>query len=381
MIHRTIKSETGIKWRIYKFFNNEEYNTFLHDTEKYYKASTTILSSGLFRTSDMNFLKSLADDLAYQDLDLTSFDLFIITKENISLKIADEEKKQRLIKRASTQIDKVSKSTWTPEELGFIWTDTVENVAKRLNKTKGSVKLQRNIFLSENAGFIIPEVAKNKSSKKEKVEKVKKEVKSNEWTAEETALLWSKPAMILSQEIRKNIREIAKKRVEWCMTNPNFIIPYVAQFSSKGLSNKVERKKRINGWTEEQECLLWEDTIENLSDILGKSKQSVYMKRQKFLQRNPKFTIPDCAKTVKNTIKSIEHPIQEIKKANNVLAPTLFDKAIDKATSVERKKRPYNKKQKKENTSMKEVADFLNQLSKMPKKIKMNGIELEFLTS
>jgi hypothetical protein len=373
MIHRTIKSETGIKWRIYKFSNNEEYNTFLHDTEKYFKASTTILSSGVFRTSDMNFLKSLADDLAYQDLNLTSSDLFIITKENISLKISDEERKKRLIKRASTQIEKVSKSTWTPEELGFIWSDTVENVAKQLNKTESSINLQRKIFLSENAGFIIPEVAKKQRPKKEKVEKAEKEVKNNEWTDDQLALLWSKPAMMLAQEIGKNYREIGRRRVEWCLANPKFIIPNVSQFNSKGLPNKVERKRRSDGWSEEQENLIWEDTIENLVSVLNKSYGSIYGKRQDFLGKNPGFIIPECAKTVKK--KNISHPIEKIKSD----APTLFDKAIEKATEV-KKKRSYNKKLKETSfqNNMKDVAEFLKQLPSMPKKIKMNGIELEF---
>jgi hypothetical protein len=375
MLHRTIKAETGNKWRIYKFSNNEEYNTFLHDTEKYFKASTTILSSGAFRTSDMNFLKSLADDLAYQDLNLTSSDLFIITKENISLKISDEERKQRLIKRASAQIEKVNKSIWTPEELGFIWSDTVENIAKQLNKTESSINLQRKIFLSENTGFIIPEVAKKQRPKKEKVEKAEKapKVKNNEWTANQLALLWSKPAMMLAQEIGKNYREIVRRRVEWCLSDPKFIIPNVSQFNSKGLPNKVERKRRSDGWTEEQENLIWEDTIENLVSVLNRTYGSIYGKRQDFLEKNPGFIIPECAKTIRK--KNISHPIEKIKSDT----PTLFDKAIEKATEV-KKKRSYNKMSKETSIqdNMKNVAEFLKQLPSMPKKIKINGIELEF---
>lgn len=377
MLHRTIKTETGIKWRVYKFENDDEFNTFLHDTEKYFKASTKILSSGSFRPTEMSFIKSLADDLAYQDLNLTVSDLFVITKENVSLKISDEERKQKLIRRASTTpTEKVSKSTWTPEELGLIWTDTVENIAKRFNKSLGSVNTQRKIFLSENPDFIIPEVAKKQRPKKEKAAK---EVK-NDWSAEQLALLWSKPAMTLAQEIGKNYREIGRKRVEWCLANPDFLIPHVAQFNSKGLPNKVERKRRADGWTEEQEKLIWEDTIENLVSVLDKSYGSIYAKRQDFLLKNPDFIVPECAKTVRKTkAKAITHPVVEVTKP--VEAPTLFDKAIEKATEV-KKKRPYNRKPKKEteteNKSFSDVANFLKQLPAMPKKIKMNGIELEF---
>lgn len=391
MLQRTIKSESGIKWRIYKFENEDEYNTHLYDLNKYFKSSIVVLSNGKIQTKDIAFIESLADDDAYKNLELANGDLYVITRENLSIKLADEEKKVRLIKRASKEETtekgkRGRKSSWTPEELGFIWTDTIENVAKQLDKSESSVSLQRKIFLSENPGFIIPEVAK-----KQKSAKVDKPTQNEDWTTEQTALLWSKPAMTLSQEIGKTFREIGKKRIEWCLANPKFIIPHVAQFNSKGLPNKVERKRRSDGWTTEQENLIWEDSIENLVVVLGRSYHAIYMKRQEFLERNPGFTVPECAKTIKKTkAKKITHPIQEIKEANKaaetVIAPTLFDKALENANKPEVKtKRPYNKKPKGvekpkelENSSMKEVADFLNQLSKMPKKIKMNGIELEF---
>jgi len=375
MQHRTIKTETGLKWRVYKFVNDDEFNTFLHDTEKYFKASIKILSSGIFRPAEMSFIKSLADDLAYQDLNLTLSDLFVITKENVSLKIADDERKEKLIRRASTTpTEKVSKSTWTPEELGNIWTDTVENIAKRFNKSLGSVNTQRKIFLSENPDFIIPEVAKKQRSKKEKAEKAT-EVKNNDWSAEQLELLWSKPAMTLAQEIGKNFREIGRKRIEFCLANPKFVIPHVAQFNSKGLPNRVERKR--NDWSEEQEKLIWEDSIENLVSVLAKSYSSIYFKRQDFLDKNPDFVIPECSKTVRKK-KAITHPIQEIKAvAEEQKHPTIFN-VVEKLTEV-KKKRPYNRKPKETvNNSMKDVADFLKQLPAMPKTIKMNGIELEF---
>lgn len=374
MQHRTIKTETGLKWRVYKFSNDDEFNTFFHDTEKYFKSSIKILSSGSFRPAEMSFIKSLADDLAYQDLNLAVSDLFVITKENVSLKIADEERKEKLIRRASiTPTEKVSKSTWTQEELGNIWSDTVENIAKLFNKSLGSVNTQRKIFLSENPGFIIPEVAKNQ--RKKKLEKSSKEVKDNDWSSEQLSLLWSKPAMTLAQEIGKNFREIGKKRVEWCLNNPNFIIPHVSQFNSKGLPNKVEIKRRTYGWTEEQEKLIWEDSIENLVSVLDKSYTSIFSKRQDFLNKNPGFIIPECSKTIKKS-KAITHPIQEIKAVTEIIHPTIFD---EKLTEV-KKKRPYIRKLKETtvNNSMKDVADFLKQLPAMPKKIKMNGIELEF---
>jgi hypothetical protein len=387
MLHRTIKSETGLKWRVYKFDNEDEFNTFLHDTNKYFKASTTLLSSGRFRTAEMNFIESLADDLAYKDINLTQSDLFVITKENTSAKLADEERKVKLIKRASKVEETTEKgkrgrkSSWTPEELGLIWTDTVENIAKHLGKSISSVSLQRRIFLSENPGFIIPEVAK-----KQKSAKVDKPTQNEDWTAEQTALLWSKPAMMLSQEIGKTFREIGRKRIEWCLANPDFIIPYIAQFNSKGLTNKVERKRRTDGWTTEQENLIWEDNIENLVSVLGRSYHAIYMKRQEFLAQNPGFIIPECAKTIKTSAKKITHPIQEIKEAAkaDTVATTLFGdagsgKTIEVKKPEVKTKRPYNRKPKEvENNSIKQVADFLNQLSKMPKKIKMNGIELEF---
>ena len=69
-------------------------------------------------------------------------------------------------------------------------------------------------------------------------------------------------------------------------------------------------------------------------------------------------------------------------------------KAVEVATEV-KKKRAYNRKPKNtvsspvsspvsntssntSSTPMNDVADFLNKLSVMPKKIKINGIELEF---
>jgi hypothetical protein len=335
----------------------------------------------------MNFIESLADDLAYKDINLTQSDLFVITKENTSAKLADEERKVKLIKRASKVEETTEKgkrgrkSSWTPEELGLIWTDTVENIAKHLGKSISSVSLQRRIFLSENPGFIIPEVAK-----KQKSAKVDKPTQNEDWTAEQTALLWSKPAMMLSQEIGKTFREIGRKRIEWCLANPDFIIPYIAQFNSKGLTNKVERKRRTDGWTTEQENLIWEDNIENLVSVLGRSYHAIYMKRQEFLAQNPGFIIPECAKTIKTSAKKITHPIQEIKEAAkaDTVATTLFGdagsgKTIEVKKPEVKTKRPYNRKPKEvENNSIKQVADFLNQLSKMPKKIKMNGIELEF---
>ena len=329
----TIRKELTKKFRVYKFKTQEEMLEAKDLFEEFFKKSVSILSSGKFADGNLKHIESLADDYAYMDLKLKLGDPFMITEEN-ELKTSHEERMHRRLKSGvqTTNPKKITKSKitkgkltpvtkpisfekkhgWSGEQLGYLWEGTADEVAAKVCKSAASVYSERKKYLTAHPTFVIPDKCKAKK-KVEKVEIV--------WTTQEISLLWSNSARDLKDNFNRSYREIHNLRHAYCVENPTFIIPLVAEFKSDGLLNpvepkpeKVKKSKEANFWTDDELCVLWDDAALLVASIVGKSYQSVYHRRIQWCIENPSFIIPLKAhfKPPKECMNQVEEVVEVI---------------------------------------------------------------------
>lgn len=268
MQSRTIRKQGVFSFRIYKFDTKEELAIYSVSVSKFFKESTSIILEGKLTQENFDLLKHSADDLAYQDLKLKIDDFFIYTKENLSLKASEANKKDKIQKfnteligikkqynlknKKIAKLKNIDKYHWTPEEEGFLWSGTPEEVAKLLKKSSSSIYQKRKKYMEQNPNFIYPEKCK-KETKQIKNYKPSNYMPLNykpflhkKWSDEDHNLLWSDSGKNLVSILNRTYDAIYQERYKYCRENPNFIIPIIAKFKiPKGFSNKIEEKSTL----------------------------------------------------------------------------------------------------------------------------------------
>lgn len=309
----TICKNGDDKNRIYKLKDEKELIEVKEAFKKYFKNSVTILSFGKFSDGHRKHVEAIANDYAYMDLKLVNNDLFVITRESIC-RHTDEDRMNRIIQKGG-KISKITKSKktklrkinpinkrlygWSGEQIGYLWDGTPEQVADKLGKNVQSVYRERRKYLKENKNFIVANT---------KVD--------TPLTPDEVLVLWSHSSKILKKDLIKSYREIHNLRYKYCLENPSFVIPLVAEFNPSGLINAVEpkpikvKKEKIesNSWTNDAIDLLWLGNGQAVAETIGKTYQAVYHKRIAYCMTNPTFVIPLVAefKVPSKCINSVE---------------------------------------------------------------------------
>lgn len=329
-IHKTIHRNVGSNEvnRLYKFSTEEDMTSFVETLNRFFSRSTTILDKGKFNQNKRQFIDSIATE-TWEELNLEG-NFFIFTRENLSYKTEEQTKMEKVIKKNPLYLTEKPttrkyKVDWTDEEIKQLYSGTIKEVAKKLNKSYSKVYEKRKFYESENPGFVIPEVALYKREKKAKPEvtkvekvslklkEVKPEVKFKETiqdlTLKEVEILWNNTSTELRQkypDVFKSIFVIQAMRTEYCKLNPQFVIPLAANFNSAHLPNMTEAKIRkqankkevvplTSELTADEMSILWDANGKEVGKLLNKNYQAIYAARCNYCRNNPDFVIPHIA--------------------------------------------------------------------------------------
>ena len=154
---RTVKRDLKTNYKLYKFDTEKEMNETISEFDNYYKKSITKMFYGELKTSDMIFIDNLADDLAYKDLEIKVNDLFLLTRENISLKIVElnkSKKNKNKLEKMEQKKNKIEKRRWLKSEINLLFSSDLESVAQVLNRTSAAISAKRSEFLKQNPNFV-----------------------------------------------------------------------------------------------------------------------------------------------------------------------------------------------------------------------------------
>jgi hypothetical protein len=385
---RTIKNEVGTpnSYKVYKFSTAEEMYNLKADYEKHFRNSVLIQDSGVLLSTSMRYIESLANDLSYKDMRLEPHDFFMITKENVSLKLDDDAKKKRKLNAPALKL--TVRDDWTHEESQWLWLGTKEEVAEQLKKSVINVSKQRALYLGANPGFIPPAdtITIRKNAKAEKPD-------TSIWIKEHEDLLWLHPGVRVRELTKHNLLEISNKRYEYCINNPDFEIPLTSSYLKPAdLKNKVERlhKPKIEKempnlvFTPEDMLILWSDNATNVGNLMKPKRtySEIHIARHEYCIANPDFEIPLIARfsPSKHILNKVEvHVRKNAKKEEDTKVLPKVDTVVADATDVPDKLMKSTKKSSKQKEmSMSDIAKFFNQLTVKPKKMTVQGIELEF---
>ena len=420
---RTIRRQSGDAYRVWKFNTEDEMKGQLLDISTFFKQSTRILESGTVTSSSLELIKNYADDLAYQDLKLSCGDLFLFTKENLSVKTIEASKKEKAkfnnngTPRSINNKELIrspKKHGWTLEQEGYLWAGTAEEVAKIVRKRPNAVYIKRSKYMASHPNFIVPD--KCKSSRKRSdvvINKPNEKTAENNfkwWTKTEVDMLWEDSGHNLVEILGRTYGSIYQKRLEFLKNNKDFVIPIAASFKlPEGLDNKTEELspafsnpvKFIDAvveneevddmrWSKEELSKIWLGSLEEVAKMLeGKrTEAAIAFQRAKHRKENPEFVIPDAAKKrkaytkrqnrdLKNEGAVLEETKLQPEKIQVVKQPEIRNEEVQQ---IPQSSSPRESKAQVPATigSMSDIADLLNRLKVKPKRIKVNGIELEF---
>ncbi len=336
MLQKTIQKKVGNPEtvRLYKFSSNSEMNEIIADYKQNFSRSVTIIDNGRFSKAKTTFINSLATE-TWDDLCITDTDYFLLTREDLAIKDADEKRKVRLAKRGieplntSTTLSPIKPfktgrvTDWTPAEMAKLYSGTIKEVAAALNKTYAMVYARRKKYEEENPTFVVPECATRPVAKKVVKEKPAYKQIVSELTQAEVDILWNNSSAELRAKyagIFQSIFVIATMRNEYCKMNPDFVIPLSAKFNPNGLPNKVEQKVRANakaetkltgGLTEDQMSVIWDGSGKEVGAIIDKHPNAIYHSRIAYCKANPDFIIPAISGfkppvEVNNTVETVQ---------------------------------------------------------------------------
>jgi len=375
---RTIKNVVGTpdSYKVYKFNNAEEMDALKADYQKHFRNSVLIQESGSLMTTTMRYIEALASDMSYKDLNLSPHDIFMITKENVSEKLSDENKKNKKLNAPAMKL--TVRDDWNHEESQWLWLGTKEEVAEQLKKSVINVSKQRALYLGSHPDFVPPAdtITIRKNAKVEKPD-------TSVWTKAHEDLLWAHPGVRVKELTKHNLVDISNKRYNYCVANPTFEIPLTAKYLKPAdLKNEVERlsKPKIEKempnlvFTPEEILILWDDNASNIGNLMKPKRtfSEINIARHDFCKENPNFEIPLIARFTpsKNLLNKVEVKVRKIAERKPTAKPTPVEVGETKLAKAPPKKQP--------DMSMSEIAAFFNQLAVKPKKMTVQGIELEF---
>jgi hypothetical protein len=350
MLQKTIQRKVGNPEtvRLYKFSSSSEMNEIIADYKQNFSRSVTIIDNGRFNKAKTTFINSLATE-TWDDLRISDTDYFLLTREDLAIKDADEKRKNRLAKRGISTLDTSSTlspikpfktgrvTDWTPAEMAKLYSGTIKEVAAALNRTYAMVYTRRKKYEEENPTFVVPECATRPVAQKVVKEKPAYKQIVSELTQAEVDILWNNSSSELRAKyagIFQSIFVIAAMRTEYCKMNPDFVIPLAAKFSPNGLSNKVEQKVRANakaetklisGLTEDQMSLIWEGTGKEVGAIINKHPNAIYHARIAYCKANPEFIIP--------AISGFKPPV-EVTNRVEIVQPTILTEVVAEVKEV-----------------------------------------------
>lgn len=361
-IGRSLNKATGktLTHRIYKYNTLEELKQEMSLYEKHYKPSVEIQSHGRIDDGTLAILRNLDNENVVNDLGLKFNDFFLLTRENISIKIADEERLQKRILRKKASTLNITKKTSLEDKGQILWSGDAKEVAEKLGKTRNAIYNDRSKYLELNPGFIPPIVPK-------KSKKTRKYVR-RKFSEDEMKLFWNNSATNLAPILKLSSKRINEIRRNYCQNNPDFIIPETAKFKFK-----VKNPNKPNfHYSNEDINILWSADCKTVSELLKRSENAITQARRKYCVKYPDFIVPAVAKySIPNSLFNKAEVVTET--VPHVIAQSVITEAIANTES------PLETKSTSINTeNIGDIATFLNSLKVKPKKIKIGDMELEF---
>lgn len=398
--NRRLAKSGQFVYRLYKASSEDEAFAQVEQISKHYHRSVRIEKWGNVVEKDIISFQNMCDDLAYLDLKLKVGDSFILVKEITSLKLEDDKK---IIRSKNHHKILPKSSKWTDEQLKHLWRGLPDIVAKIVNKTVDEVEKERKNYIKNNPGFEYPKECKPPRKNAKVV------VEKKPWAQSELDVLWDFAPKQMSLLLKRTVFEIADKRREVCLQNPNFIIPASAKFNKLDLPNKYEEVTKFsekllqnveiqnsdlqnekNGgripgfWSDPKNIhILWNNDVDEICKLLDKTPKAVYQQRLVFLSKNPGFVIPKASGFVlkKQTGYDFSYEGEEIKKEQptvTVTPHTQEERRVEPIPQVIETQQQSQTTQPQEVNTIQNIANLLNQLSVKPKKITVGDITLEF---
>ena len=175
----------------------------------------------------------------------------------------------KTIRKNAKKIKMKTDFLWSKKEESLLWSDTSKNLSSKgiINRTHTAINQKRIKWCIKYPDFVIPKLAEfdvpkgcknmiedyiyvyqsiNRTKEpivvnETKVEKIKA-INPNIWGDDEKALLFTDTDKnLLAKLPKRNLATIYQARREYCLKNPDFVVPAVAKFKvPKGLSNKSE---------------------------------------------------------------------------------------------------------------------------------------------
>lgn len=380
-------------YRLYKATTDDEAMEQVDLFKKHYQKSVQIEDWGDITNDNLKTFANMCDDLAYQDLDLKLNDKFILVKEITTLKM-DDDKKISNNKKFHKKLP--LSEQWTDEQSTHLWRGTAAVVAKIVNKKEEQVEKERKRYINNNPGFNYP-----KECKKPRIN-AKVVIEKKPWVNSEIDVLWRYPPKQTALLMKRTVFEIAEKRKEICLQNPDFIIPASANFNKGDIPNKEEVIRKLQNvklqnmeiqniieqrqsFWERNKFILWNNSAEEVQKTFNKTYHAVYQARLKFLERNKGFIIP-----IKSGFKmkepydkdkydfTYEENVQHDVIPKNIQRLVAQDIETNKLQTIVTENSQINVQSEEDSSNLDKIAALLNKLVVKPKKITVGDITLEF---
>lgn len=375
---------------VYKFDDEQTLQEHLDDFDLHFKKSIKVLHSGKFDKIAEDFLKMVEDDNIWHDLNLQKGDIFCITKENVTFKSYEEDRKEKKLKKqqAPKEIEAVvapvkEVKSLTPEEINLLYSATIHEVVDKLNETGlkhngkkftyAIVYNKRKNYEEQNPKFIVPDSAKGRLRKETVSKKTIKDLNQSQ-----IDYLLNNPIADVKRNLSLTVFQIRDLRIEYCKLNPDFIVPRISGFDPTGVVNnklqeKPEKPAKVNPnlFTDAEISLIWDGSGREVADTLGRTYQSVYHNRVAYCKQHPHFVIPASANftpplEVTNKVEFIEPIVKERKIADIPVCTKSVVKDKAKTEVVE-------------NSELETILQAFGKLGQKPKAITLSsGIKIEF---
>ena len=173
------------------------------------------------------------------------------------------------------------------------------------------------------------------------------------------------------------------------MNNPAFEIPLTAKYLKPAdLKNEVERlrKPKIEEdmpnlvFKPEDILILWNDNASNIGNLMKPKRtySEINIARHDYCAENPEFEIPLIARFTpsKHLLNKVEVKVRKVVQKAGKELPTV--EVAEESKFIPNKLAKAVPPKKQTEMSMSDIADFFNQLTVKPKKMTVQGIELEF---